>query len=47
MIAFRKGSMPELIEDGKTGFIVDNVEHGFVGNGCLNSLLVNIAIGDK
>ena len=26
VIAFRKGSMPELIEEGKTGFIVDNID---------------------
>lgn len=25
VIAFKKGSMPELIEDGKTGFLVDNI----------------------
>ena len=25
-IAYRRGSVPEVIEDGKTGFIVDNVE---------------------
>jgi len=26
VIAFKEGSMPELIEDGKTGFLVNNVE---------------------
>jgi len=26
VIAYRRGSVPELIEDGKTGFIVDSVE---------------------
>jgi len=26
VVAFREGSMPELIEDGKTGFLVTNVE---------------------
>jgi len=26
VIAFRRGSMEELIEDGKTGFLVDDVE---------------------
>lgn len=26
VIAFNKGSMPELIKDGKTGFLVDNIE---------------------
>jgi len=26
VIAFKGGSMPELIEDGKTGFLVNNVE---------------------
>ena len=24
VIAYRRGSMPELIEDGKTGFVVDS-----------------------
>ena len=28
VIAFNKGSMPELIEDGKTGFLVNNIEKG-------------------
>jgi glycosyltransferase involved in cell wall biosynthesis len=26
VIAFKQGSMPELIEDGKTGFLVNNIE---------------------
>lgn len=26
VIAFNKGSMPELIKDGKTGFLVDNID---------------------
>jgi glycosyltransferase involved in cell wall biosynthesis len=26
VIAFNRGSMPELIENGKNGFLVDNVE---------------------
>ena len=26
VIAFRRGSMPELIEDGATGFLVDDVD---------------------
>jgi glycosyltransferase involved in cell wall biosynthesis len=26
VIAFRRGSMPELISDGSTGFVVDDVE---------------------
>lgn len=26
VIAFRRGSVPEVIEDGKTGFIVDTAE---------------------
>ena len=26
VIAFKEGSMPELIEDGKTGFLVNNIE---------------------
>lgn len=26
VIAFRRGAMPELIEEGKTGFLVDNLE---------------------
>ncbi|MEK7521068.1 MAG: glycosyltransferase, partial [Patescibacteria group bacterium] len=24
VIAYRRGSMPELIEDGKTGFVIDS-----------------------
>jgi glycosyltransferase involved in cell wall biosynthesis len=28
VIAFKGGAMPELIEDGKTGFLVDSVEEG-------------------
>lgn len=26
VIAFRRGSVPEIVEDGRTGFIVDDVE---------------------
>jgi glycosyltransferase involved in cell wall biosynthesis len=26
VIAFRRGAVPELVEDGRTGFIVDDVE---------------------
>ena len=26
VVAFRRGSMPELIVDGETGFLVDDVE---------------------
>jgi glycosyltransferase involved in cell wall biosynthesis len=26
VIAFKRGSMPELILDGKTGFLVNNIE---------------------
>lgn len=26
VVAFRKGSMPELIDDGKNGFLVNNVD---------------------
>jgi glycosyltransferase involved in cell wall biosynthesis len=28
VIAFDRGSMPELIENGKNGFLVDNVDRG-------------------
>ena len=28
VIAFKGGAMPELIENGKTGFLVDSVEEG-------------------
>lgn len=30
VIAFNKGSMPELIQDGKTGFLVNNVDEAVV-----------------
>ena len=26
VVAFRRGSMPELVDDGRTGFLVDDVE---------------------
>jgi glycosyltransferase involved in cell wall biosynthesis len=30
VVAFRRGSMPELIVDGSTGFLVDDVEGAVV-----------------
>jgi glycosyltransferase involved in cell wall biosynthesis len=30
VIAFDRGSMPELIEDGKSGFLVNNVEEAII-----------------
>jgi glycosyltransferase involved in cell wall biosynthesis len=30
VIAFKRGSMKELIVDGKTGFLVDNIEEAVV-----------------
>jgi glycosyltransferase involved in cell wall biosynthesis len=38
VIAFGRGSMPELIRDGKTGFIVDDVDAAVQAVGKINSL---------
>jgi len=38
VIAFNKGSMPELIEDTKTGFLVDNIEQAVEAVNCLKSI---------
>jgi len=38
VIAFRKGSMPELIKDGKTGFLVNNTEEAIAAIAKLDSI---------
>jgi glycosyltransferase involved in cell wall biosynthesis len=38
VIAFNKGSMAELIEDSKTGFLVDNIEQAVVAVSNINSI---------
>lgn len=38
VVAFNKGSMPELIESGKSGFIVDNVEEAVAVLGKVSQL---------
>jgi len=38
VIAFRRGSVPEVMDDGITGFIVDNVEEAIVACGRLGEL---------
>ena len=38
VIAFRRGSMPELIRDGSTGFIVDNVDQAVQAVGRIDTL---------
>ena len=38
VIAFNKGSMPEVIKDGETGFLVDNVEMACEKLGSINKI---------
>jgi glycosyltransferase involved in cell wall biosynthesis len=38
VIAFDRGSMPELIENGKTGFLVNNVNEVIEKVGCINEI---------
>ncbi|MDD2511098.1 MAG: glycosyltransferase family 4 protein [Syntrophomonas sp.] len=38
VIAFNKGSMPEVIKDGETGFLVDNVEMACEKLQCIHSI---------
>lgn len=38
VVAFNKGSMPELIEDGKNGFIVSNVEEAVAALGKISGI---------
>jgi glycosyltransferase involved in cell wall biosynthesis len=38
VIAFRRGSMPELIDDGSTGFLVDDTDRAVVAVGMASSL---------
>ncbi len=38
IVAFRRGSMPELIKDGLTGFSVDNVDQAVLAIGDLSTL---------
>ena len=38
VIAFRRGSVPEVMDDGVTGFIVDNVEEAIAACGRLHEL---------
>ena len=37
-IAFRRGSIPEVIEDGQTGFIVDSIEEAIAATGRIPEL---------
>ena len=38
VIAFRRGSVPEVIDDGVTGFIVDNMEQAIAAAGKVGQL---------
>lgn len=38
VIAFRRGSVPEIIDDGRTGFVVDSVEQAVAAVGKLSSV---------
>jgi glycosyltransferase involved in cell wall biosynthesis len=38
IVAFRNGSVPEIIEDGMTGFVVDNVEDAVRATARIGSL---------
>jgi len=38
VIAFRRGSVPEVMEDGLTGFVVENVEEAIAACGRLGEL---------
>ncbi len=38
VIAFRRGSMPELIDDGATGFLVDDVDEALAAVGRAGSV---------
>jgi glycosyltransferase involved in cell wall biosynthesis len=38
VIAWRRGSVPEVIQDGSTGFIVDNIDEGVEAVGNLNRI---------
>ena len=38
VIAFRRGSVPEVMDDGVTGFIVDNVEEAIAACGNLDKI---------
>src|SRR3546814_20496144 len=38
VIAFRRGSMPELIEDGVTGFLVDTLDQAVAAIGQIDRL---------
>jgi glycosyltransferase involved in cell wall biosynthesis len=37
-IAFRRGAVPETVEDGRTGFLVDDVDGGVAAVGRLSEL---------
>ena len=38
VIAYRRGSMPELISEGQTGLIVDDIDAAIQAVGCVNAL---------
>jgi glycosyltransferase involved in cell wall biosynthesis len=38
VIAMRRGSVPEVMDDGLTGFVVDNVEEAIAACGKLDTL---------
>lgn len=38
VIAFRNGSLPELIDEGKTGFLVDNIDQAIEAIGKIDSI---------
>jgi len=42
VIAFRRGSVPEVVADGKTGFIVDTVEEMFEATKKIDHISRNI-----
>jgi glycosyltransferase involved in cell wall biosynthesis len=39
VIAYRRGSVPEVIDDGKTGYIVDDMEQALVAVEKINELI--------
>lgn len=38
VVAFRQGSVPEIVDDGKTGFVVDTVDEAVEAVKCINTL---------
>lgn len=38
VVAFRRGSVPEIVEHGRTGFVVDSIDEAVAAVGCLGSV---------